>query len=420
MPYQSTVAIRAEVGPDRVETLTSALNGAARDSEPLPFRSWNEVHFARLFLMPEATDLQGNPIPACLIYTADVDGSQSRHLRELARSAGTLLDSFFGYSDDYPAEPDFGSRLVWLTAHRLPTAAAYVNTVGRGAQQIRDEARLAAGIQAYLDESVSELSGRQPMEIYQTVRRDILRQPQFAFAQRAAARPPLWWRAKDRLHLLAVPLGLLILLPPITVILPIWAIALRLQEQREPSDHRRPDADAVAELRAHEDQEAHNPFIAVGLVKEGTLRRLTTVGILQAIKYVARHVFNDGNLAGVKTIHFGRWVYLDDRRRVAFLSSYDGSLESYMDDFIDKLSWGLNAVFSNGYGYPPTRWLFFGGAKHEQDFKNYLRSHQLLTQLWYSAYPDLTARNIANNAAIRRGVSTPLAVEQIPDWLARL
>jgi hypothetical protein len=33
-----------------------------------------------------------------------------------------------------------------------------------------------------------------------------------------------------------------------------------------------------------------------------------------------------------------------------FASNYDGSLESYMDDFINKVAWGLNLVFSNGVG----------------------------------------------------------------------
>ena len=31
-----------------------------------------------------------------------------------------------------------------------------------------------------------------------------------------------------------------------------------------------------------------------------------------------------------------------------------------MDDFIDKVAWGLNIVFSNGFGYPRARWLVFG------------------------------------------------------------
>ena len=102
-----------------------------------------------------------------------------------------------------------------------------------------------------------------------------------------------------------------------------------------------------------------------------------------------------------------------------FASNYDGSLESYMVDFIDLVWWGLNLVFTNGYGYPRTRWLIFEGARDEQAFKNYIRNHQLHSQLWYSAYPQLTAVNIANNAAIRAGMSGEMSEQAAARWLQR-
>ena len=74
-----------------------------------------------------------------------------------------------------------------------------------------------------------------------------------------------------------------------------------------------------------------------------------------------------------------------------FASNYDGSLESYMDDFINKVAFGLNVVFSNGIGYPRTNWLLLDGAKDEQKFKDFLRRHQMPTQVWYNACPGLTA-----------------------------
>ena len=108
-------------------------------------------------------------------------------------------------------------------------------------------------------------------------------------------------------------------------------------------------------LAALEDHVVQNPFTAIGHVKPGRFRRWTLVVILFYLDYATRHFFNRGNLAGVKTIHFARWVFIDDKRRVFFASNYDGSLESYMDDFIDKVAWGLNLVFSNGVGYPRTQ-----------------------------------------------------------------
>lgn len=68
----------------------------------------------------------------------------------------------------------------------------------------------------------------------------------------------------------------------------------------------------------------------------------------------------DGVHSARVLIHFARWVLLDGGRRVLFASDYDGSQESYMDDFIDRLARGVNLVFSNGLGFPPTWWLILG------------------------------------------------------------
>ena len=60
-------------------------------------------------------------------------------------------------------------------------------------------------------------------------------------------------------------------------------------------------------------------------------------------------------------------------------SNYDGSLDSYNDDFIDRVPAGLNLVFSNGRGWPRTLFLLFKGARDEQGFKFYLRNAQIPT-----------------------------------------
>ena len=138
------------------------------------------------------------------------------------------------------------------------------------------------------------------------------------------------------------------------------------------------------------------------------------------LRHSTRHIYNHGSLTGVTTIHVARWIYLDDKRRLVFASSYDGSLESYMDDFIDKVAWGLNAVFSNGVGYPRTNWLVSGGAQNEQAFKDYLRQRQVLAQLWYAAYDRLTAVNLQTNARIRAGLYGSMDVAEAAAWLRLL
>jgi hypothetical protein len=87
-----------------------------------------------------------------------------------------------------------------------------------------------------------------------------------------------------------------------------------------------------------------------------------------------------------------------------FASNYDGSLESYMDDFINKVTWGINLVFGNGVGFPRVDWMIKGGAKYEQKYKRFLRRHQVPTAVWYKAYPGLSVADLNRNTRIREGV----------------
>jgi hypothetical protein len=244
--------------------------------------------------------------------------------------------------------------------------------------------------------------------------------PSLRASLRPAPRPSLWWRVKEGVHLVTTVAVLVALLPILLVVVPLWLVAVRLHETRDVPDTPTPDPAHVDHLAGAEGHLVQNQFSAVGFIKPGWLRRTTVSTVLWAVNLASRHVFNHGNLAGIRTIHFARWIFLDGKRRVIFASNYDGSLESYMDDFIDKVAWGLNAAFSNGRGYPRTRWLVFGGARDEPAFKNFLRNHQIPTQIWYSAYGDLTAVNAAGNAAIRDGLHGSMTDQQLDEWVARL
>jgi len=149
-----------------------------------------------------------------------------------------------------------------------------------------------------------------------------------------------------------VPLVGVLLLPLILLALPFWVILLRLHERSDAAPDLRPEPAHVEQLAALEDHGPVNQFTAGGFIKPGPFRAVTARVVLFLIAYAVRHVFNRANLAGVKTIHFARWTYIDGGRRVIFASNYDGSLESYMDDFIDKIAWGLNAGVQQWPGLP--------------------------------------------------------------------
>jgi hypothetical protein len=225
---------------------------------------------------------------------------------------------------------------------------------------------------------------------------------------------------KEAAYVVGVLLVLLILLPLIVLGFLPWLVMLRLHELTDVPENIRPSAARLEQLAAHEDFHVQNQFSAIGFVKPGWFRQFT-VGVVSWItNFGARHLFNNGNLAGVKTIHFARWLGVNGGKRILFAPNYDGSLEQYMGDFIDLVAWGLNAHDSNGVGFPKTSWLIFGGAENEQDFKNFVRNHQFITPVWYAAYGDLSAANISNNAEIRAGLSGEMTEVATRQWLARL
>jgi hypothetical protein len=286
--------------------------------------------------------------------------------------------------------------------------------------QIRREARLREAIEDFLDRRHSAGLPESPEEVRAEIQRFVRSEPSLAWATRRAPRPSLRWRLGEALHMARVT-ALLVLAAPVALLLaPIYALVLRFHEWRDPAPRVRPSPEQERRLADIEDFVTQNQFSAVARVKPGRFRLLTGRAVLWLIDCSARHVFTRASLAGIKSIHFAHWTALDDWRRVIFTSNYDGSHESYMDDFIDKISFGLNASFSNAVGYPKTRFLFFAGAAaHELDFKDYQRCVQIPTQVWYSAYADLTALNIDNNALIRSGLFGPMARADTEAWLRR-
>ena len=100
-----------------------------------------------------------------------------------------------------------------------------------------------------------------------------------------------------------------------------------------------------------------------------------------------------------------------------FQANYDGSWESYLEDFIMKAHQGQTAAWSNGVGFPRTKFLVYGGAEDGDRFKRWVRRQQVLAPFWYSRFPKLTTDQIRNNALIRDGLARAMTEEKAHAWL---
>ncbi len=424
--------IAAPVAPDRVAELRALLAtmtiadhpGMAAPSNPLvPFGRFTSLHVAR-FVVVEDTTLPDLPaygvpepsLPIYLVFLGDCDGPASAMLDTLVAEAGPGLRRIFGFCKSFDERTELGP---WMRAHAVASATEYTNWMGRTVLQIREEAALHAFLRAQLTSPASRPAS--PEAEGPRVTRDRLRTAvaQVGLRLTPARATPLAWQMEKAFDLVRGLVVAAIVVPLLVLASPLLLLVLRGREKNDPVIAPPPARAHVQALEAVEDHDVTNGFSAVGSLKPGRFRLALMVMALAGLNFTTRHIYTRGRLARVGTIHFARWVFLDGRRRMLFASNYDGGLETYMDDFINKAGFGLNLVFSNGVGYPRTRFILAGGAKEEQQFKNFLRRHQLPTDVWYKAYPGITTADMARNARVREGFERAnISDAELRRWLA--
>lgn len=432
MTPQSQFTVLAPIAKSRepaLRQLLATMNLGAGVADPnnalVPFGEFGNLHFARFTLLDDPTQgdieaygVRRPELPSYLAFLGDCDGPARECLAEIVQRSGPRLREIFQHCSDFEADPDL---LSWMVAHDLPVAANYVNWVGRTVRQIKEESALQRALAAKVDRSVvasGAAAQQRRSELIAFVREEMA-------AHRLALTPPastpLRWQLAKLVNLVAGVLVTLIASPVLLLISPLLLVALRRHEDRDPEICPRPDAALLHELQILEDLDVSNQYTALGSAKPGLLRLALMTVVLAAIQFSCRHVFTRGFLARVQSIHFARWVSIDDKKRVIFVSNYDGGHQAYMDDFINKAAFGLNVVFSNGVGWPHTEWLLAKGSRREHYFKYFQRRHQLPTQVWYKAYPGLTLIDMERNARIRQGLeqSDPSDAEVLA-WLKLL
>lgn len=415
---QRGITIFAQVTRGADGELISELEAIGKQvaASGMPFVLSTRIHYARFVFIRGGIDPLGQRVEPGLMYLADFDGTVEGHFAELVSLAANELGRIGAHlRDPIPSNPR--DQVVWLRQHIIPDATYYVNAMGRTVAQIRKDAELRKCIEEFLDGI--DVSGRSPSYVREMIQDFVRGTPSLQWACKPAA-SDLRWRLRKVAALIVACLVLVPLLLLTFPLLIVWALALRCREDIDPGDPTLPNGYHVAVLASLEDHALQNQFSALGFVKPGWFRRVNATVILLAGKFITRYLFSHEDLAGVKTIHFARWTFIDGKRRMLFTSNYDGSLENYMGDFIDLVWWGLNGIFSNGVGYPRTRWAFLNGAKDEGAFKRHIRNRQIATQVWYAAYPGLSAMSIVANARIRAGLFGKQSAAETRIWLGRL
>jgi hypothetical protein len=390
------------------------------------------IHFARLGYLP--VDPGANSAD-WLVFESNFDTietdagrAQSRHLEALAEREYPALSSAFRHCDGFPSEAEPARLAGYLAERRVDATASYQGHTERDLARIRLERAVREACMSFLERAPR--AGKS--ELYAQLR-DHLRWlshsdptlSELDVDEPAPSLPNAALRSqglRDRLSpwvwnvLPALPL-----LPQIPRIL-AWghsdsSFDLRARQEAWTED----DKQLFTHIADSEDHGVQNALTHLVRLRGGDQREHVLRTAHAYIARLAKAYFNDiGQLGGIPSIHFAKWLIVDEGRRLLFLSNYDNSWESYLGDFVDQAAIGLNLAWSCTEGYPRTRLLALDGAEDEERFKAWGRAQQLPTQVFYSAYPDLSIAAINNNTCIRQGLHERPSMTDLGAWFRRL
>jgi hypothetical protein len=428
---QETFTVLARV--DREPQLRAVLDGLRPSLFADPELG---IHFARLVVIPRDETCAGSRV--WLAFESNFDTqlageseAQEAHFAALAVRAHTPLGALFACCEGAGEAPSPGDLAVYWKRNLAPATATYQGHAERPLARIRLESRLREVILTQLE----KIPRASPPELFDRIRKHVracaASDPLLAGLDLDAPPPALPDPAVRSRHL-RENWSPWIASAKLRDVVPIAVEAPRVLLEWQPHD-------VVYDVRGHQEQWTaadRLAFSAIAATEDhGTQNALTHVvplrggsGRLSVLKHAhaivdrisKNHFQYIGQLGTIPSIHFAKWLLLESDQRLLFLSNYDKSWESYLGDFVDKAPEGLNLAWSCTQEYPRTVGLAFEGAKDEETFKAWGRAYQVPTQVFYSAYTDLTIETINNNTWIRYRLHEAADAGDLESWFRRL
>jgi len=418
---QNSITILVPILPDKVQELVdqlrdikrNSLEGVSKDLDGLSI-----IHYARWVVIDNGKSWvnDNQKREPKLLFVVDYDGNEADMLTALCENSSTIIDLIYVFCTDYPALNMITTegRVHYLTSHVIKDSAVYIGAPGRSVVQIQQEKRLRNYIREFLD--ASSWKGVPAQTIHEEIKSKLKASNDFTFLETEKKPMP----KINYLGMFLLGLVLIVLLP----FLLIWVLIVHFFYEKKDENFTRKrsqlDNDFLNDLELYEDYKNQNQFTQLVDMKVGKVRLISIKFMFVLTNFLIKFLFNQGNLMGIPTIHFAKWVMFDDNSRVLFFSNFDGSWQQYLGDFIDNSGWGLTGIFSNTKVFPKTNFLITGGAYKEEYFLAWSRNSELVTNFWYSAYPDLSIKNVNNNTRIRVQLMKKLTERQAAKFLKLL
>ena len=393
---QAGLTVITEIHSGRAGVLPAVLrNAQAAD----PFGQMSRVHYAAFVILPEI-----DGIPERLVMETNYDGDLNDHLEELVDRGGAVLDSIYQNCRKYPAGGSRDRQAVkeYFTKNSVSSAAFYVALPGRSREDIDNAIEVYEAARTYL-QSQCKASDSRKLSVEDVWKKLVkhFRDPSTPQPIRSpVSQRQLTWCSRIWALILLIPsLLLLILLPFLLVIARIY----ECHEARTPMRRRYPPNPLAYEYMNLGRQ---NHMCTLATVKLSRFRAVMIRLGLFLTKVLASKIFLLGRLDTITTIHFARWSLIDKNRHVLFLTNYDGSWSSYIDDFSNPPH--LNGVWGNTERFPPTRFMLWQGAKLIQQFQAHVVEEFQPAYFFHRPYGDHTVQNLLRYLEFRDALARAL------------
>jgi Dyp-type peroxidase family len=361
------------------------------------------VHFASMLILPSSTANDR------LLLETNYDGPLDLHLDDFIQHAPGL-NEVFGFCFCFPS----GAAYTWaaikdyLVSYSIRSSAFHVAFPGRTVADIKNAIHVSRAAHDWIAQRVNAGgSGRDYSGLSEEQLRSIMA---YEFRSSPTGQQPLnspttgdKLRTKAVFNVVLIVIFVLVLLSSLFLIFRFFAIvaaafcsigAIWLVARGGQDVSRLPEIEplpAVEEIDAGVNPK-QNHMCALTPLRPGLCRLLGIKAVLLAVKVACKWVFIRGKLGPLGTIHFARWIVLDNRQ-LLFLSNYDGTWASYLGDFADQ-RWGVNAIWSNTIGFPPCQFIYWGGSQDLERFQQHVRQHLVRTRVFYSAYAGESVQTI--------------------------
>ena len=381
----------------------SALQGvllAAQSRDP--FRPAKLLHYAAFVIIPQI-----DGIPTRLVFETNYDGELDAHLDELVKLAGADLDNIYGNCKGYPAASAVAKPQEfkkYLIENSVPSTAFYVALPGRSRVDIDNAIEVYKTASAYL-ESLCNKPGTSKLNFEDVWEELVAHFKNPGTTPRPIPSPVSQRQLKWRFRLNAVLLSL-VAIPLAIVVLPILLLITRFYEWLESGTTFKRKYPVNPRVYEYMNLGRQNHMCTLATIKPSRFRLMMIRLGLFATKILASKVFILGHLDTITTIHFARWSLIDNDRHVLFLTNYDGSWSSYIDDFSDPPH--LNAVWGNTERFPPTRFMLWQGARLIQQFQAHVVEEFQPAYFFHRPYGDNTVQNLIRYLELRDALARAL------------